>query len=140
MSIIYPKNLKDVEKLSAFFGPGYGKQFETVIAREPQYTYMAYLSQKGTDVPIVQVLFNNLETDPIYEYNSVGTYSLFHPLVDFTKCIISISSGQVVTPDSYRAVAYIRSQGVIDILTIDNTATPLDEQLANTMFKMEIWL
>lgn len=140
MSIIYPKNLKDVEKLSAFFGPAYGKQFETVIAREPQYTYMAYLTQSGTDAPTAQVLFNNLETNPVYQYDGVGTYKLLHPLVDFTKCIVSISSGQVVSPDSYRAVAYIRGVGEVSVNCVDTVGNLVDDQLLNTMLKLEIWL
>jgi hypothetical protein len=140
MSKIYPKNLKDVEKLSAFFGQAYGKQFESFIAREPQYTYMAYLTQVGTDAPVPQVLFSNLESDPIYQYDGTGTYKVLHPLIDSTKCIVSISAGQVAAPDSYRAVAYVRGEGEIGITCVDSTSNPADDQLLNTMFKIEIWL
>jgi hypothetical protein len=140
MPIIYPKNLKDVERLSAFFGQTYGNELTTVIAREPQYTYMAYLTQTDTDVPVPQVLFSNLETLPVYKYDGIGTYKVLHPLVDFTKCIISISSGQVASPDTYRAIAYVSTQGEVRMMCVDATAAPANDQLSNTMFKMEIWL
>lgn len=140
MSKIYPKNLKNVEKLSFYFGEAYGNELATIIAREPQYTYMAYLTQVGTDAPVPQVLFNNLETLPVYEYDGTGTYKVLHPLVNFTKCIVSISAGQVAAPDTYRAIAYVRGEGEIGITCVDSTSNPADDQLSNTMFKMEIWL
>jgi hypothetical protein len=140
MSKIYPKNLKNLEKLSFYFGQAYGNELATIIAREPQYTYMAYLTQTGTDVPVPQVLFSNLETLPVFTYDGIGIYKVLHPMVDFTKCILSISAGQVLSPDSYRAVAYVRGQGEVSITTVDATSNPADDQLSNTMFKMEIWL
>jgi hypothetical protein len=137
---IYPKILKETEKLSAFFGQDYGKQLETLIAREPQYTYMAYLTQTGTDVPTAQVLFSNLDNDPVYQYDGIGIYKVIHPAINFTKCIVSISAGQVAAPDTYRAIAYVRGEGEIGITCVDSTNNSADDQLLNTMFKIEIWL
>lgn len=137
---IYPKILKETEKLSAFFGQDYGKQLETLIAREPQYTYMAYLTQTGTNAPTVQVLFSNLEVDPRFAYKDIGIYQVFHPQINNLKCISTISSGQVISPDSIRAVSYVLIPGEIRINTVDNTNNGVDDQLLNTMFKLEIWL
>ena len=140
MSIIYPKNLKNVERLSFYFGETYGKELATIIAREPQYTYMAYLTQTGTDAPVPQVLFNNLETLPVYQYDGTGVYKVLHPLIDSTKCIVSISAGQVASPDTYRAIAYVSTQGQVRMACVDAMANSVDDQLLNTMFKLEIWL
>jgi hypothetical protein len=140
MSKIYPKNLKNVEKLSAFFGESYGNEFEKIIAREPEYTYMAYLTQTGTDAPTAQVLFNNLENVPVFEYVATGDYKITHSMIDFTKCIVTISSAQVVSPETFRAAAFVRGAGEIKILVVDNTGSTVDDQLLNTMFKIEIWL
>jgi hypothetical protein len=136
----YPKILKNLNRLSAFFGLSYGKEFEKIIAREPSFTYMAYLSQTGTDAPVPQVLFSNFENNPTFAYNAIGVYDMFHPLINSTKSIVSISSGQVVSPDSYRAVAYIRTSGNIVVNTIDITGSPSDDQLLNTLIKFEVWL
>ena len=140
MSIIYPKNLKNVKRLSFYFGETYGKELATIIAREPQYTYMAYLTQTGTDAPIPQVLFSNLEVSPRFAYKDIGVYQVFHPQINDLKCICTISSGQVTSPDSIRAVSYVMQPGEIRIGTVDNTNNGLDDQLFNTMFKLEIWL
>jgi len=136
----YPKMLKNLHKLSAFFGFSYGKEFEKIIAREPSFTYMAYLTQSGSDAPVPQVLFSNLETSPTFVYNSTGTYDMFHPLANPTKSIVTISSGQVFSPDTYRAVAFIKNSGLIVINTIDSTGGASDDQLLNTLIKFEIWL
>jgi len=136
----YPKILKNLNRLSAFFGLSYGKEFEKIIAREPSFTYMAYLTQSGSDAPVPQVLFSNLEASPTFVYNATGVYEMFHPLINSTKSIVTISSGQVAAPDSYCAVAYIRSLGSIGINTIDYTSNPSDDQLLNTLIKLEIWL
>lgn len=140
MSVIYPKNLKEVEKLSAFFGQAYGKQLELLIAREPQYTYMAYLTQTDTNAPVPQVLFSNFDVDPTFAYKDVGVYQAFHPQIDALKSIVTISSGQVSSPDAVRAVSFVMQPGEIRIGTVDNMANGLDDQLTNTMFKLEIWL
>lgn len=137
---IYPKNLVESEKLSAFFGQTYGEQLETLIAREPQYTYMAYLSQTGTDAPTAQVLFSNLENNPVFEYVTTGDYKITHPMINFTKCIVTISSAQIVSPETFRAAAFVRGDGEIKIIVVDNTGSTVDDQLLNTMFKIEIWL
>ena len=136
----YPKMLNNLHRLSAFFGLSYGREFEKIIAREPSFTYMAYLTQSGSDAPVPQVLFSNLETSPTFAYNATGVYDMSHPLINPTKSIVTISPGQVASPDSYRAVAYIRGLGSIGINTIDYTNNPSDDQLLNTLIKLEVWL
>lgn len=139
MSIIYPKNLKETEKLSAFFGETYGEEFEKIIAREPRFTYMAYLTQAGADAPVAQVLFSNFDTDPVFAYEASGTYNMLHPMINSTNCIVTISSGQNTAPETYRAAAFVRMEGKINIVTLDFVGNAMDDILLNTMVKLEIW-
>lgn len=138
---IYPKKMYNTEKLSFYFGEAYGKEFVDILAREPEYTYMAYLTQTGTDAPVAEVLFNNLETLPVYAYESQGTYKILHPFITYAKTIVSCSNAQIVDPYNHEAVIWIKNQGEVNIATpTTDRSTADDDQLLNTFVKIEIWL
>lgn len=137
---IYPKNLTNVERLSDVFGTQYGSRLEPIIAKEPDFTYKAFLTQVGTDAPVAQVLYSNFETEPLFVYNASGDYSVFYPLISAKKTIVSINNANVSAPGN-QAAAYVRGDGEILVKTgtLDFTAQA-DDLLLDTFFQIEIWL
>lgn len=140
--IIYPKILKNLEKLSAFFGISYGKEFQKIIAREPAFTYMAFLTQAGTNAPVPEILFNNFDNDPVFEYMTQGTYNVIHPLFKVNKTIVTIEPGSVLNPLEFQAlVTPILYDGNFKLITSSLDGTILsDDVLVNSLIKIEIWL
>ena len=137
----YPKILKNLEKLSFFFGNSYGKELEKIIAREPDFTYMAYLSQSGTDAPVPQVLFSNLDTEPVYEYKGPGTYSMKHPLFNVNKTIVTTEPGSSYQT-GYQFLTYpVQIEGTISMtVTSFDGGSNTDDGLLNSFIKVEVWL
>lgn len=137
----YPKMLNNLDRLKAFFGISYGKELATIIAREPTYTYMAFLTQTGTDAPVPQVLFSNLETDPVFSYDGPGMYKVSHPLIQVNKTIISFNPSNAAT-NGYQVTALpVTTEGETRIIVVSYDGMSLvDDALLNNPIKIEIWL
>jgi hypothetical protein len=138
---VYPKILKNLEKLSAFFGISYGKEFEKILVREPDFTYMAYLSQSGTDAPLAQVLFSNFDNGPEYEYKGQGIYTMKHPLFKVNKTIVTSEPGSSYQV-GYQFLTYpvqVDGEITMSVTSFDGTSN-IDDGLLNSFIKVEVWL
>jgi hypothetical protein len=132
-----PINKKDLEHMVTLLGPTAGAELTKLINREPTYTFMAYLTQYNTDAPIVDILYSNLETNPVSTYGTTGIYVLEHPLFDFNNTVVIINKDQC-TSGNY-AGAFVKMAGQIFITCYDNAFTSTDNALYITPIKIQIW-
>ena len=132
-----PINKKDLDHVLTLLGSSAGGELVKLINRESTYTFMAYLSQSGTNAPTMDILYSNLETNPTIEYTGPGTYNITHPLINLTNTIVTINKDQV-NLGNY-AGAFVKQPGIISVITYDNAFTPGDGALNITPIKVQIW-
>jgi len=100
---------------SAYSAPGK----PTVVVAPTYKTYRATITQSGTNAPVANVIENTYDTEPVWSYNSVGTYELtFAAELVVNKTTVFI--GQL--GDGYNAVRTIKNAdpNVVFVITWDS--------------------
>ena len=104
---------------------------------EPK-VYVALLTQSGTDAPVSTVLKNTLGGTPVFSYVGIGQYHLtlagaFSGTVPY-KCYTDVSNDIAY----YFQISKI-DNNIINISSRENASDPLNDILASTPIKIEVY-
>ena len=133
------KRFNDIQKLYDKLGRNNADTLKNAMAKSPDYMYIAFLTQRGTDAPVDNVLYNDLvSASPVYfSYEGIGIYrihcNLFKP--GYMEVEIQNAQGNTFVDNIITATVYT---GYVELL-VNDSGSPADAILRNTPIKIRVW-
>lgn len=135
------KKFKDIQKLYDVFGWNNADTLKNGMAKSPDYMYIAFLTQSGTDAPTAEVLYNDMLVEYDYQmtYESTGIYRIYNPYIHPKSVLVELgyASSSVL---GYTFSTAVVKEGYIEITCRTDVAGTLgDDILINIPIKLHIW-
>jgi len=133
------KRFNDIQKLYDKLGWNNADTLKNAMAKSPDYMYIAFLTQTGTDAPVENVLYNDLvSASPVYfSYEGIGIYrihcNLFKP--GYMEVEIQNAQGNTFVDNTITATVYT---GYVELM-VNDSGSPADSILRNTPIKIRVW-
>lgn len=132
------KRFNDIQKLYDKLGWDNAETLKDAMGKSPDYMYIAFLTQTGTDAPVGNVLYNDLVfASPVYfSYEGTGTYRMYCNLFKPGYMEVEIHDGQGSTFVDSTITATVYT-GYVELKVF--TFGLSDNILQNTPIKIRVW-
>lgn len=135
------KNLGEFNRAITLLGSSAADPLKVMAAKQPDYMLIGYLTQTGTNPPVVKFLYNDLPVSISIttEYVMSGAYRLNCPLFTAHKTQAWVNPAQTNTPGTQQVDIFV-DNGSLLIQSYNGGYVSLgDGILANTSFVVSIW-
>jgi hypothetical protein len=133
------KKFKDIDKVYDKIGYNNADCLFQAMGKSPDYMYMGFLSQAGSDAPTSEVLYNDFlpENKIIFSYKAIGIYRIYCNLFKpgYTEVEVNETQTQANVIGTLAATVY---DGYIELVFL-RLGMPFDNQLYKTPIKIKVW-